>query len=473
MVVMDDKQDDVLSMDGLQSEEHIKDVLKRRTRPVVVYREINPKFKYTIEDVYKNELLLQKAQALSNLDREMVFIGEQIDKAMNKGEKDKNIYLKENDTRSYFDRFAIQEINGLLEKMKDNELYVKVDYLNNGSIRLSAETYEKVMRDGVQQTKIRYVRPIELSKELAEGDGEKGYRLNIVKMQENEELYHNKKVVELRKARQKKEEKTDDENDIGEEENKEDKEVKQEEAQQVVAEQTKPDEQKNEQPVNTQANNVVNNLQKLKAEDEPQTQQLDIIEEVKNVPEDDIDYATLIANELVNEILAEDKKYDNQPKQTNDMALTESDIQQLQSFLGEDISPKATLEMPQQNVTSPVIEPTIKEQKPQLLMTQHEMKMQNFKRAADEVKAKIVQIYGGDEKRAAQDPTYVSLQNFVANTIEKQSQEKSSLDATFDWNDPNYNAIMQTDYQNKVQAFEKRYNPDVFKQVKDRANNPF
>ena len=181
----------------------------------------------------------------------------------------------------------------------------------------------------------------------------------------------------------------------------------------------------------------------------------------------------MIANELVNEILAEDKKYDNQPKQTNDMALTESDIQQLQSFLGEDISPKATLEMPQQNVTSPVIEPTIKEQKPQLLMTQHEMKMQNFKRAADEVKAKIVQIYGGDEKRAAQDPTYVSLQNFVANTIEKQSQEKSSLDATFDWNDPNYNAIMQTDYQNKVQAFEKRYNADVFKQVKDRANNPF
>ena len=33
--------------------------------------------------------------------------------------------------------------------------------------------------------------------------------------------------------------------------------------------------------------------------------------------------------------------------------------------------------------------------------------------------------------------------------------------------------VRETDYQNKVQAFEKRYNADVFKQVKDRANNPF
>lgn len=463
MGVLDDKQDNnVLSMDSLQTEDQIKDVLKRRTRPVVVYREINPKFNYTIEDVYQNELIFQKAQALSNLDREMVFIGEQIDKAMNKGEKDKNIYLKENDTRSYFDRYAIQEINVLLAKMQDHMLYVKVDYLNNGAIKLSAETYEKVMRDGVPQTKVRYVRPVELSKELLEGEGEKGYRLNVSKMRDDEESYHDKQVLKARKEQQKKEEKPQ------QEETEAKTELPKEEPKEEIKQPVEEPKVEEAQPSNTKAESVVNRLKKLEGNEQQDAadETAQMLAEVENTSDDDTDYASLIIDQLIKDLLTQgEEAYIEKPPVQEEVKQQEdySKFFTLPNDQTQTVESQPKIQQPQ---PSPVA-------KPQLLMTEHDMKIQNFKRAADEVKTKIINAYGGDERRASQDPVFVSLQGFVSNTLEKQSQSENASDLVFDWNDANYSQVMQSDYQNKVQAFEKRYNEDTFKQVQERANNPF
>ena len=436
---------DVLSLDELQPTEYIADVLKQRTRPVSVAREINPNLKYTIEGIYQNELIHQKAQALANLDREMVFIDEQIDKAMNKGEKDKNIYLKENDTRSYFDKYAIQEINKLLDKMKDHSLYVKVDYLDDG-LKLSAETQEKVMRDGIPQIKIRYVRPIELSKDLVEGNA--GYRLSIKKMRGDEEAFHDPIVIKMRKQKEaEKNKKTDEEQNEQVKQKEEQKPQKPEPVAEPEPVATQPE------PTNQQADVVVEDLKTLDPPAAQAVQPEPAQPQPVVPPQDDIDYVSLISNELMMELLHQVSPQENKAPEV-------SAVQQEQP----------TVVMPQ-----PAPQPTVVQQPPkqQLLMTEHEMKMSNFRRAADEVKAKIIALYNGDEKRAAQDPTYLSLQKFVGTTIEKQSQVEDHGGMQFDWNDPNYASVMQRDYQNKVQAFAKKYDDNTFNQVQDRANNPF
>ena len=107
------------------------------------------------------------------------------------------------------------------------------------------------------------------------------------------------------------------------------------------------------------------------------------------------------------------------------------------------------------------------------ICTEHEMKMDNFRRAAEEVKNKIIDMYGGDKTRAEKDETYLSLQKFVETTLEKQSQNEAIDNTKIDWNDPMNTQILQNDYQNKVSAFAKRYDEKTFDQVQNRANNPF
>lgn len=477
------KEDNELLMDGVQSVESIANTLTNRTQPVIVAREINPKFKYTIEDMYQNELILQKAQALANLDREMVFIGEQIQKADN-GEEDKNIYYKRNNTRSYFDEYAVKEINGLLEKLKAHSVYVKVDYTNDG-LKLFAEIQEKVMRDGVQQLKTVYVRPVEMSKELVEG--EDGYRLNISKLRDDEEAFHDKIVIKARKEQQKKEEKAAEENEAEEEKDikkpepqKEEKQPQEEVKQEVEDE--KVEEQKPLQKHEQKANDVVNHLKQISLASQPAPAE-----------EDDTDYESLVLDQLISEIIAQDSDLYSK----NSYAKAQIKNPTTTIVLDEQVAttPTSTIATTQQetafgrkaeetrafNVQNVSQTPTqtapAQEQKPiqqkYKICTEHEMKMDNFRRAADEVKARIINLYGGDKMRAEKDETYLSLQKFVETTLEKQSQNESANGPKIDWNDPYYESILQTDYENKVGAFAKRYDEQTFDQVQNRANNPF
>ncbi|MBQ7603139.1 MAG: hypothetical protein IJU58_03255 [Clostridia bacterium] len=477
------KENDALSMDGVQSVETIVNTLTNRTQPVIVAREINPKFRYTIEDMYQNELIHQKAQALANLDREMVFIGEQIQKADN-GEEDKNIYYKRNNTRSYFDEYAVKEINGLLEKLKTHSVYVKVDYTNEG-LKLSAEIQEKVMRDGVQQLKTVYVRPVEMSKDLVES--ENGYRLNISKLRDDEEAFHDKTVIKARKEQQKKEEEKAAEENEGEEEKDikkpqpKEEQTKKEARQEVEPE--KEQEQKQFQKHEQKANDVVNNLRQIKTEP-----QAPVVEE-----QDDTDYEALVLDQLISEIIAQDSDLYSQnsyakaqiQKPTTTVLFDEkvattptstfAPTQQNETF-GQKVDEPRAFNV--QNLTQAPTQATLMQQaqpKPQKykICTEHEMKMDNFRRAAEEVKNKIIDMYGGDKTRAEKDETYLSLQKFVETTLEKQSQNEAIDNTKIDWNDPMNTQILQNDYQNKVSAFAKRYDEKTFDQVQNRANNPF
>ena len=101
------------------------------------------------------------------------------------------------------------------------------------------------------------------------------------------------------------------------------------------------------------------------------------------------------------------------------------------------------------------------------------MKVDNFKKAASEVKQRILDIYNGDERKASQDADYARLMSFVQETLKKQAEKASDDTTEIDWSLPQNQQIQQQDFLNKRKSFEKTYNEDTFARIEQRVGNTF
>lgn len=460
------KDKDTLIIDGIQPVDNIAQILKDRSSPSTISRVIDPNIRYTIEEVYKNEISFIQKQAQINVEDENKYIDVEKEKWA-KGDEKKARYLKGYDIWSSLNSTSVSKISPLLKSLDKHELYVAVKF-KDGHIELVANRPRTITRDGVKQKVIDELNPVELSYRLLEDKKPQGYGLSIEKLRQDEESLHDKKTLQWYKK--------NTQTITEEDENEDEEEVK----------------DNNTPPQQPQ--------QKQQVEEEQPTKETKI--EEKSIKEDAVGQVVETLNSLVapEEVQPEEVQTQQEAQQPEEASLNDFDDSEFVSDLIQEIiqqsnqiyKPQAKVvkinNMPQsvKNITSkPETEeqfvryddtqydaPQPQEEKKEMA-TLHQMKMDNFKRAAGEIKQKIIELYNGDERRALQDADYIKLSSFVNETLKKQEQNQNFDDQKIDWALPQNKQIKEADFLNKQQSFAKTYNEDTFNSIEQRASNTF
>ena len=457
--MMKSKEDNskMLASDKVQPIDDILSELQSRSSAGVVPFEIDQNKTYTIEDVYLNELEYRKQQVIADLKRENVFIDTQIDGKV-------EIYYKGNDTYTNLLRSQLNEIESLLPDLNSHSLYVQIKYKPDG-VELTGEKQVEVKRDGVLQKEKQFKCPVFISKNTLESTLGDGYKLSVEKIKANEVKFHDPIVIAKReKARQEQEkliaELQKDENEEQPEvlQNKKAPEApKPQNKSQPQVTLTQPQQTANQKSINT----VLNTLGAKENNVQPTTPPKQNQPSSEAEPDDALDA-------LIDEMLLQGKM-DIKTQRTQQQAQAQNEmLQQVHNLLDDNSEfDKETKESePEQN--NEVVE--AKKQLEQLLMTEHEMKLYNFKCAANEVKNRILQAYNGNEAMAIQDADYQHLISFVNEKYAQEQKNEKPGQQKIDWNLPENKVIMDQDLQNKRKGFEKRYNNELFDEIEERAN---
>lgn len=437
----------VLLQDGVQTIDDITKVLNSRVRPKEINREIDHSKKYSIEDVYENEIKNRLEQIKPNLAREQEHIADQIDKK-------NELYYKGNDTYTNLLENEANEIKQLLAELGQHNLLVKIEFLKN-SVKLTAQKEEEVKRDGIVKTEIRSVCAKYVPLEVFEGKD--GYKLSVEKIKADEEAFHDKQLMKKIKAEQEQQqeqsENEDGEKEVEQEERKPQQEEMQAEEQKIVepAPQLIDIEQEG-------VNNIISKLGDFKGDaifKEPELEERDWMDD------------------LIDSIVAEGKLTEENMEDVLLGGIAQAPVAQPQKRLVEDkpayeynYEPEFETVMPQYGAEQPQSNTFVSSE----MMTEHEMKVKNFNTAAQEVAEKMLECYGGNKQKLEQDEEYVRLMEFVQKTNRKQA-EFSERQPQEDWeNDEENKAYKEQDLNDKRQSFEKLFGQSVFDSMKDRAN---
>ncbi len=460
------KDKDTLIIDGIQPVDNIAQILKDRSSPSAISRVIDPNTKYTIEEVYKNEISFIQKQAQINVEDENKYIDVEKDKWA-KGDEKKARYLKGYDIWSSLNSTSVSKISPLLKSLDKHELYVVVKF-KEGYIELVANRPRTITRDGVKQKVIDELNPVELSYRVLEDQKPQGYGLSIEKLRQNEESLHDKKTLQWYKKNTQIAPEEDENAD--EEEAKEDKPSPSQPKQKQQAEEEQPKQLTPTEGKNTKEDvvgQVVENLNNLVTPEdvqteEPPTQQ--VVQQPQEESLDDFDDSEFVSD-LIQEIIQQSNQiYKPQAKVVKTNNMPES-IKNITS------NPKTEEQFVRYDDTQ-YDAPQPQEEKKEMA-TIHQMKMDNFKRAAGEIKQKIIELYNGNERRASQDADYIKLVSFVNETLKKQEQNQNFDEQKIDWALPQNKQIQQQDLLNKRQSFEKTYNEETFSRIEQRVSNTF
>ena len=441
----------VLLQDSVQSVEEITNTLNARVLPEPIKHVVDQSKKYTIEDIYKNELEYRKQQIEANDKIEKTFIKKQVDGKV-------ETYYKGSDTYSNLLCSELNVVNGLLDDLEQHKLFVQVKFFDKG-IELMGEKQRLVKRDGVLKTEIEYLHPITVSIDLLENKTGEGYKLSFEKLKENEQQFHDKQTLNWKnKDTQGAEPEKQEQQDEQSEDVEEVEEVEQ------VEEQTQQPEPKVEQqpePKNIQpkvlgieqegVQNIINNLGDFAGNEV-------FKEESQSGPK--LDWFDSLLDDVY-----DSKQQTIQPKQEQE--IEEQVVQQAQQDDETDDFDYDDFEKFMNDEEEQEALPPVKEK--HMFLTEHDMKIQNFQRAADEIKQKIIDCYGGNTERAKQDEDYIRLEQFVETTIQKQNSNIDLNQPIEDWMEPDNNLYMQEDLEAKRESFAKRYGNDVFARINARA----
>ncbi len=435
----------VLLQDGVQSVDDIAKVLNSRVRPKEVQRKIDHSKKYSIEDVYENEIRNRLEQILPNLAREQEHIADQIDKK-------NELYYKGNDTYTNLLENEANEIKQLIEELEQHELLVKIEFLKN-SVKLTAQKEEEVKRDGIVRTEIREVCAKYVPLEVFEGKD--GYRLSVEKIKADENAFHDKQLMKKLKAEQEKKDLIKEESEEPLEEVVEEKSVEP---------QQEPKKEEKAVPKSTfiepeGVNNIINSLGSFKGENlfkEPEPEERDWMDDLIDSI---VSEGTLTEENMEEVLFGETAELKTEQKPINEQPAFQ--YRNEPDFDAETIPQYGTVAQPQTtNLNNNNAE----------MMTEHEMKVKNFNIAAQEVSQRMLDCYAGNKQKLEQDEDYVRLMEFVEKTNKKQAEFNANQPKE-DWeNDEENREYRKQDFNDKRQSFEKLFDQSVFDSMKERAN---
>ena len=432
----------ILSHDNVQSIEEITKSLNKRVLPQTVELEIDQTKKYTIEDVYKNEILFRQKQIIKNLERERVFIKKQVDGKV-------ETYYKGNDTYTNLLCSELNEINELLDDLNAHKIFVEIAF-SGDSVTMVAQKERQVKRDGVYKTEIAKLHKVVVKNSVLENKDGSGYKLSVEKIKANEEAFHDKQLMLLRKEKEEKQEQqpnVDIEQQQPEEKEEEQQQVEQPEQTQTTQEEVAPKPQTSQ--IESQGiQNIISKLGDFKGDEifkqaEP-TEDVEVMEPEPKVEENDwfLDMVDSALEEAV---------------------VTDEDYEALLGISTQKQAQPQRVETFEQNQT-------IKPKQEHLYLTEHDMKIRNFNIAADEVKQQIVDCYQGDEQKASQDEDFLRLLKFVEETNKKQSENVDLDQPIEDWFEPKNKQFLEQDLDSKRKAFKKRFDDQVFASIESRAH---
>ena len=480
----------MLAKDEVQPIQDIFNELRSRSSASIVPRTIDPNKNYTIESVYENELQHRKQQVIADLKREDVFIDTQIDGKV-------ETYYKGNDTYTNLLRSQLMEIDGLLPDLKAHLTYVQLKYKPNG-VELIGEKQVAIKRDGIMTKEKQLKCPIFVDANILESPKGKGYGILMQELKDNELAFHDPITLEKREQEAKKadefvaEHLEDIQQDEDVEQNSE-SEVNQiipQRSPQIIDEDIEQNE--DDMVTDTILDDLTtqDNETKSHVETESETQSepaLDSTSEsepqVDNNDDNSLQELLSFISQKNNELF-KTSNTSSKGQEVSDAIKSENAKDDDTASFGwlfgnnEDILPTP----PQKEVVQDAVQPSpahneqsllsnVKAQVEQLLMTEHVMKLYNFKRAAEEVEDRIIDAYGGDKARASLDVDYQKLKGFVDNKIAEQQQNVVPEQQKVDWSLPKNKPIMDQDYQKKRDTFSKKYNEDLFGEIQGRAQN--
>lgn len=464
--------DNSLTQDKVLSIDEIKQTLNHRVRPEKIAFVVDQSIKYTIEDVYKNELENRKKQVEADIARERIFVNERID------EKDE-VFYKGNDTYLKILYSEKNVINSLLSDLEEHKLFVEIKFAADKVI-LTGQKKKQVKRDGVFRTEIYPMQPMEVDNDIFESKAGNGYKLSIEKIKQNEDAFHDKKMMQ---QRNKKEEEKKEESEGQEQQEVVDEkpaEVEQQEVEQneEVAEQAEQpiEEEVKEEVVEKQpkiiqpktlgiesegVQNIINNLGDFKGNQVFKQNGDDWLESLV----DDVLADAELSDDDFSSVLGADYAKKAEPQSSYSQARATKQFERERYV--EDDDDETEYRQP----TKPAGFAQRK-QEAEKLMTEHEMKIENFKTAANEIKQKIIKCYGGDEEKAKRDQDYINFVDFVKNKLQVESTKDYMDQEIEDWNDEENREYMMEDLQNKRETFKKRYNDEFFTRISGRAKGP-
>ena len=464
-----------LSADGIQPVDDIAEILKVRSSPSAVSRVIDANTKYTIEDVYKNEITFKQKQAQINVEDENKYIGVEQDKWA-QGDEKKARYLKGYNIWSSLNSTSISRIAPLLKSLDKHELYVAVRF-KDGYVELIAQRPRTITRDGVKQKVIDEVNPVEMPFGLLEDKKPQGYGLSIEKLRLDEESLHDKKALQWYKKNCKTsldEEQTEDTEENNEEKTVEEKQEEQPKNAEAPKTQQQTPNQEDQEEKNSLVGQVVqtlNSLETVKENPKQEQVQEEVVEApVQSAQTDDFDSFddSDFVRSLIEEMMEQGSQiYDPKAHVVKQPTPEPQSIEQ--NYVPKEQAQRVFESYDDTQYDS---QPQVQEQKKQMA-TIHQMKVDNFKKAASEVKQRILDIYNGDERKASQDADYARLMSFVQETLKKQAEKASDDTTEIDWSLPQNQQIQQQDFLNKRKSFEKTYNEDTFARIEQRVGNTF
>lgn len=453
-------QDGLLAQDSVQSIDEITKSLNKRVLAQTVEFQIDQSVKYTIEDVYKNEILHRQQQIIKNLERERVFIKKQVDGKV-------ETFYKGNDTYTNLLCSELNEINTLLDDLNAHKLFVEISF-SGDSVELVGLKEHQVKRDGVYKTEIAKLHKIVVKNDVLEGKDGNGYKLSVDKLKSNESAYHDKIMMAWKKKQEEKKKAEQASQEDAEVEEKLEQEEKQEEqvdeVEQQVLEEEPVEEVVEQNPVGIESQGIQNIISKLgdfKGNEifkEPEPQQS--VEKPQEKRSANMDWFSSMVDDVLSEAAITDKDYES----VLGISLEQPEYEQT--------SYKEPRQQEQENYASNQSSNNVandEQKEKHIYLTEHDMKVRNFNTAAQELKQRIIQCYGGDEARAQQDEDYQQLDAFVKETNKKQLLNSDFDQAIEDWATPEKQEVMQQDLQAKRATFGKRYGEDFFNRINERA----